>query len=69
MENEDISTDLRKKDINLQEEFNKDSKVELSESDRLGFAKEVLYGITFLVISGSVSYAIFPDNKALVQNF
>ena len=44
--------------------------VEVSGSDRLRFAKQILFGLALIctgIIAGYAGYAGYPDNKALAQ--
>lgn len=41
--------------------------VEVSGSDRLRFAKQILFGLALICTGIIAGYACYPDNKALAQ--
>ncbi|NVD70202.1 hypothetical protein D0T24_16005 [Duganella sp. BJB480] len=43
--------------------------VNISESERLKFAKQILLGLALLCTSAMAGYAYYPENRALVQVF
>lgn len=57
-------------DINVGSQFSKTAYVtELTESDRLRFAKQILSGIAIISTGVFAGYAALPDNKALAAVF
>ncbi len=55
--------------IDLNTVFSQDSKITISEGDRLKLAKQVLFWLGFICIGVFISYAFAPDNKALSAIF
>jgi hypothetical protein len=47
--------------------FGDELSVEVSASDRLRFAKQILFGLALICSGVIVGYACYPDNKALAQ--
>ena len=59
----------QEKDVNIDNFFEKDSKVEIDENERLKFAKQILFGLAIICAGVFISYAFWPENKALTNMF
>ncbi len=55
--------------VDLNDVFSQDSKITISEGDRLKLAKQVLFGLGVICIGVFISYGLAPDNKALSAIF
>ena len=58
-----------KGNIDLNAVFSQDSQVSIDESDRLKFAKQVLFWLGFICIGVFIGFGIFPENNALASIF
>lgn len=55
--------------VDLDAVFPNDSQVTIGESDRLKFAKQVLFWLGLICIGVFIAYGISPDNKAMAAIF
>lgn len=60
---------MSNQNIDLNDVFSKDSQVNISEGERLKFAKQVLFWIAFICSGVFISYGVWPENKALASMF
>jgi len=55
--------------VDLNSVFSSDSQVTIDESDRLQFAKQVLFWLGFICVGVFIGYGMYPENKALSSIF
>ncbi len=55
--------------VDLNSVFSQESRITISEGDRLKFAKQVLFWLGVICIGVFVSYGLAPENKALSAIF
>lgn len=55
--------------VDLNSVFSNDSQVTIDESERLKFARQVLFWLGLICIGVFIGYGIYPENKALSSIF
>lgn len=56
-------------DVDINNIFKQKEGVTLSEGERLGFAKQVLFWIAVIIMGVFIAYGYLPENKAIGQIF